>query len=239
MAMSKPASDPRPQAPQAPQVSGPFRQGDRVYRFLTAERIAHWAHALSFLVLLFTGLALVIRGVAAFLGGEVMGAFGLTHRIVAVVFTIVAVPTLIVGARKSAGDWVRGTFRFDKDDVRFLMGFPKDFFGLKVKLPDQGRFNAGEKINSILQILGWPTMVITGWMLVWKDALPRQLGVWTLTIHSFVAMLLGAAVLGHIYLASIHPHARPGFTGMTSGWVPGWWAKGHYKKWYDKLPEKQ
>ncbi|HYF94364.1 MAG TPA: cytochrome b/b6 domain-containing protein [Symbiobacteriaceae bacterium] len=219
-------------------AGGPYRQGERVFRFVAAERIAHWFHALSFLVLLLTGLALVIRGVAALLGAEVMLAFGLTHRAVAVVFTAVAVPVLMIGARKSAGEWVRGSFRFDKDDLRFLARFPRDFFGLKVNLPEQGRFNAGEKINSIFQILGWFAMVLTGWMLVWKDALPRDLARWALAVHSFSALFLGAVVLGHIYLASIHPHARPGFTGMTSGWVPAWWARGHYRKWYDKLPSK-
>ncbi|HYF77301.1 MAG TPA: cytochrome b/b6 domain-containing protein [Symbiobacteriaceae bacterium] len=218
--------------------SGPHIQGEKVFRFVLAERIAHWSHAISFLVLLFTGMALVVRGAAALLGTSVMQGFGLTHRIVAVVFTLVAVPALMLGARKSAGEWVRGSFRFDRDDLRFLAGFPKDFFGLKVTLPDQGRFNAGEKINSIFQILGWFVMVVTGWMLVWKDALPRGLARWTLATHSFTALFLGAVVLGHIYLASIHPHARPGFTGMTSGWVPAWWARGHYRKWFEKLPER-
>ncbi|MDF2627040.1 MAG: formate dehydrogenase gamma subunit [Symbiobacteriaceae bacterium] len=212
------------------------RQGERVFRFVLAERAAHWFHAISFLVLLATGLALVVRGAAAFLGGDVMRTFGLTHRIVAVIFTVVAVPVLMLGARKSTGEWVRSAFRFDRDDFRFLAGFPKDFFGVKVTLPDQGRFNAGEKINSIFQIIGWFVMVVTGWMLVWKDALPRDLARWTLATHSFTALFLGAVVLGHIYLASIHPHARPGFTGMTSGWVPAWWAQGHYRKWYNKLP---
>lgn len=219
-------------------MSNPRREGSRVYRFVTAERIAHWSHALSFLVLLITGLALVVRGVAAALGADVMQAFGLTHRIVAVVFTAVAVPVLMVGARKSTGEWVRSSFRFDKDDLQFLARFPRDFFGLKVTLPDQGRFNAGEKINSIFQILGWFVMIASGWMLVWKDALPRDLARWTLSIHSFTALFLGAVVLGHIYLAAVHPHARPGFTGMTSGWVPAAWAKGHYRKWFDKLPGK-
>lgn len=220
-------------------TTSPFRRDDKVYRFVLAERLAHWFHAISFLVLLVTGMALVVRGVASLLGGDVLQAFGLTHRMAGAIFTVVAVPVLWVGARKSAGEWVRSSFRFDRDDLTFLARFPRDFFGLKVNLPDQGRFNAGEKINSIMQIIGWPVMVISGWMLVWKDSLPNGLAKWTLVTHSFTAMLLGAAVLGHIYLASIHPHARPGFTGMTSGWVPAWWAKGHYKKWYDSLPERK
>jgi formate dehydrogenase subunit gamma len=204
-----------------------------VYRFSVAERIAHWNHALSFIVLFITGSALVFRGFAALLGRDGLLAAGLVHRVGAGFFTVLTIPVLVIGARRLAGEWVRTSFQFDQDDRRFLVLFARDFFGLKVKLPDQGRFNAGEKINSILQILGWPAMVITGWMLVWKDAFSPAVVQWVLAIHSFTAFLLGAAVIGHIYLASLHPHARPGFTGMTTGWVPAWWAKGHYRKWYD------
>lgn len=220
---------------QIPQPAArPARPG-MVYRFQVAERIAHWNHAISFIVLLLTGAALVFRGLAALLGHDGMILSGQIHRVVAVFFTALTIPILLIGSRRSAGEWVRGAFRFDRDDRRFLILFPRDFFGLKVKLPDQGRFNAGEKINSIMQILGWPIMVITGWMLVWKGSFSASIVQWLLAIHGTVALLLGAAVIGHIYLASLHPHAHPGFSGMVSGWVPEWWAKGHYRKWYDSL----
>lgn len=220
------------------QVSKPARsplRGERIYRFTLPERVAHWNHALSFLVLLVTGGALVVRGVAPLLGVDLLRGFALTHRIAAVLFTAVTVPVLWLGARQAAGHWVRSSFRLDRDDRQFLARFPRDFFGLPVTLPDQDRFNAGEKINSVLQILGWAIMVVTGWLLVWKDAIPRDLARAALAAHSFVALFLGAVVLGHIYLAAIHPHARPGLPGMISGWVPKWWAKSHYRKWYDRL----
>ena len=210
------------------------RQG-LVYRFNLAERIAHWNHALSFIVLFFTGFALVVRGITVLLDRDVLLMFGHIHRAAGALFTVVTIPVLLLGARKAAGEWVRSSFRFDKDDRGFLAKFYRDFFGLPVNLPPQGRFNAGEKINSIMQILGWPVMVITGWMLVFKDRLPQGVGQWTVTIHSGAALVLGCAVIGHIYLASIHPHSRPGLSGMLSGWVPAWWAKGHYRKWYDSL----
>jgi formate dehydrogenase subunit gamma len=208
-----------------------------VYRFNLAERIAHWNHALSFIVLLLTGAALVFRGLAALLGHDGLLVSGQIHRAAAVFFTVLTIPVLVIGARRPAGAWVRGAFRFDRDDLRFLALFPRDFFGLKVTLPDQGRFNAGEKINSIMQIVGWPVMVVTGWMLVFKGAFAPGLVQWVLAIHSVTAFVLGAAVIGHIYLASVHPHAHPGWTGMTSGWVPEWWARDHYRKWYDTLKQ--
>lgn len=228
MAITRPRPLPVPNA----------RQG-QVYRFNLAERIAHWNHAITFLILFFTGLALVIRGVATVLDRDVLLIFGQVHRGVAVLFTVVTIPVLMFGARKASGEWVRSSFRFDRDDRLFLLRFYRDFFGLPVQLPPQGRFNAGEKINSIMQILGWPVMVITGWMLVFKDRLPQGVAQFTVATHSVTALVLGCAVLGHIYLASIHPHSRPGISGMISGWVPSWWAKGHYRKWYDSLPDSR
>lgn len=215
----------------------PVSQQARTYRFNLAERIAHWNHALSFIILFITGIALVVRGIATVMDREVLISFGHVHRAAAVLFTAVTIPVLLLGARKAAGDWVRSSFRFDKDDRTFLLRFYRDFFGLPVQLPPQGRFNAGEKINSIMQILGWPVMVITGWMLVFKDRLPAGLGQATIAVHSVTALVLGCAVLGHIYLAAIHPHSRPGLSGMISGWVPSWWAKSHYRKWFDSLPK--
>lgn len=206
-----------------------------VYRFNLAERIAHWNHALTFLVLFFTGLALIWRGISTAIDRDLLVMFGQVHRVVGALFTVVTIPVLYFGARKAAGDWVRSSFRFDRDDRTFLLKFYRDFFGLPVELPPQGRFNAGEKINSIMQILGWPVMVVTGWLLVFKERLPQPVAQWTLPIHSITALLLGCAVIGHIYLAAIHPHSRPGLSGMVSGWVPDWWARGHYRKWYDSL----
>lgn len=211
------------------------REG-KVLRFNLGERLAHWNHAISFLLLLFTGLALVVRGVVG--SRELLVTFGQVHRVMAVPFTLLTIPILLALGRKSAGQWFRDSFRLDADDRRFLVGFAKEFFGLKADLPHQGKFNGGEKINSILQIIGWPVMAVTGWMMVFKTALPQGLMAWVIPIHSFTAMLLGCAVIGHIYLATLHPGSRAGLSGMFSGWVPAEWAKEHYRKWYEDLSRK-
>lgn len=217
----------------------PASREGQVLRFTLAERLAHWNHAVTFIVLFVTGAALVFRGVSGMANRETLMLFSQIHRFTAVLFTVVTIPLLFFGARKYAGEWVRSSFQFDKDDRTFLARFAKEFFGMKVELPHQGKFNAGEKINSILQILGWPLMVISGWMLVYKESLPQAVAQWTLPLHSFMAFALGAAVIGHIYLATFHPASRPGLSGMTTGWVPRWWAKSHYRKWYDAVSKEK
>ncbi|MFS8640055.1 MAG: cytochrome b/b6 domain-containing protein [Symbiobacteriaceae bacterium] len=210
----------------------------KVYRFGLASRLAHWNHALTFLALLFTGMGLVIRGAAGLVGPETLRLFGTVHRIAAIPFTVATIPILLLGARRATARWLREVFRFDRDDLRFFPAFVREFFGLTAESPPQGRFNAGEKVNSILQIIGWPTMVITGWMMVYKTSFPPALMQWVIAIHSGMAMLLGCAVLGHIYLAILMPGFREGLSGMLSGWVPEKWAREHYRKWYEEITGK-
>lgn len=206
-----------------------------VVRFTLWERVAHWNHAVTFLVLLVTGMVLVVRGAAGLLGAPALRALGQVHHWAAIPFTFVTVPVLWLGARKQTREWIRECFRFDRDDRLFLRRFAREFFGLGADLPPQGKFNAGEKVNSLMQILGWPVMVTTGWLLYFRDALPRDVGAWALAIHSTTAMVLGAAVIGHMYLALLHPHTRQGLSGMLSGRVPAAWAQDHHPKWYGRM----
>lgn len=204
-------------------------------RFTVGERLAHWNHALSFLALFVTGMALVMRGVAGALHPETLKAFTRVHRGAGLFFTFLTVPLLLLLASGPAGEWFRSVWRFDRDDRTFLARFPREFFGLHVEMPDQEKFNAGEKVNSLLQIVGWAVMVATGWLLWFKSGLPAAVAMWALPVHSFTAMLLGAVVMGHIYLAVVYWHTRPGLSGMFSGRVPARWARGHYRKWFDRI----
>lgn len=223
------------------QEQGGVRAGNpdgRVLRFSLGSRLAHWNHAITFLILLFTGMALVVRGFGGLLGTAGLRFFGQLHRWMAIPFTVLTIPILLIAARRATARWVREVFRFDRDDLRFFPGFLRELFGLKGDMPPQGKFNAGEKVNSILQILGWPVMVITGWMMVYKTHLPAPLMQWVIPVHSLTAMLLGCVVIGHIYLATLLPGFREGLSGMLSGWVPARWAKEHYRKWYDEIAGK-
>lgn len=205
----------------------------KVLRFGVASRLAHWSHALTFCVLFITGLGLVFRGVV---GVATLRTFGDIHLLMAWPFTFLAAVILVLGARKAAAAWLSSAVRFDADDRKFLKLFPQEFFGRHVQMPAQGKFNGGEKINSLLQVTGWLIMVVTGWLMVYKAELPEVFR-WALPIHSFTALVLGSVALGHIYMAVGLPGSRQALSGMFSGMVPRSWARGHHKKWADELKD--
>ena len=118
----------------------------RVERFNALARVTHWSHTVTFLLCLFTGLALFLRAdwLAAIFGGF-RGA-GLVHRIAAVVMTVTILTAMVVGI-KGVIAWIKDLLRFGLNDIGFLMKFPLEFLGFKVKIPPQTRFNGGEKLN--------------------------------------------------------------------------------------------
>lgn len=211
------------------------RATGEVVRFSLAERLAHWNHAITFLVLLMTGAALVVSGLPGLLGAGTVRLFGQIHRWAAWPFTFLTVPILVLGARPAVRRWLQECCTWDADDLRFLRLFPREFFGLHTELPPQGKFNAGEKINSLIQITGYVVMVVTGWMLIYRDALPKTLIMWAQPIHTLFAFFLGAAAIGHIYLAVGHPGSWAALSGIITGRVSSDFARAHHRKWYLSL----
>lgn len=97
----------------------------------------------------------------------------------------------------------------------------------KIKLPEQGKFNAAEKINFMKLMSTYPLYILTG-VLIWlTDAAFLS---WVL--HFFMAVIATPLIAGHLFMAMINPESRKGLHGMISGFVDRKWAKHHYGKWY-------
>lgn len=206
----------------------------RVERFNFLARITHWSHTVTFLLCLFTGLVLFLDGVdwlAAIFGGY-RGA-GLVHRIAAVVLTVTILTSMAVGF-KGVIAWIKDLFRFGMNDIGFLLVFPLEFLGFKVKIPPQTRFNGGEKMNSMVT----PTMVfllmISGWIIWWPSIWWPGLVRASYWIHD-LAMVFGTLmVCMHGYLGSFHPGSGESFWGMWKGTVRADWAQHHHAIWYEE-----
>ena len=54
-----------------------------------------------------------------------------------------------------------------------------------------------------------------------------------LTVHDLLTFLSVALLVGHLYLALIHPSTRHALRGMTTGEVDEDWAKKHHAKWVE------
>lgn len=207
----------------------------RVLRFNLAERTAHWILAVTFLLLFLTGAALVFRGLGGLLGQSGLRFTSRMHHLMGYVFTFGPAVVLLFGTPRTTREWLRSIFTWTKDDLAFLAGFPKEFFGLKPKLPKQGKFNAGEKVNSLLTLFGSALMVGTGWIMLYRDSFPKSVLAWAYPLHDAGALLLGSVILGHIYLALLHPGSRESINGMLHGTVSERFAREHHARWYEEI----
>lgn len=214
--------------------------GKMVKRFSKPVIFAHWLNAAAFLVLYLSALPLYTEWfdwMFPIFGGAA-GA-RLVHRIGAVFFVIPTVFILLADP-KSFFHWMKQITTWRKNDFLFFTKFVKEFFtGHAKDMPKQDFYNAGEKINSLLQILCAVLLIGSGVVIWFPDNFGSGLVQTMYPIHSFSAALAVAVVIGHVYLSVGHPNSRISMKGMTKGDVPIEYAKEHHENWYDELMEEE
>jgi len=191
-----------------------------VRRFSRTERILHWANALGFLLLLATGLILYLPSLAVLVGRRPLIQDIHFWSGVGWVTILVAIPLL--GDRRGIARLAREVDRFDRDDVRWL---------LRRSPAPQGRFNAGQKLNTALTAAFTLLFLVSG-LLLWfgeRDTRFRLAG--TVLLHDGVMYVALVLLVGHLYLAVIHPATRHALRGITLGTVREDWAARHHAKW--------
>jgi formate dehydrogenase subunit gamma len=206
----------------------------RVERFNWLARFSHWGHTVTFLICLFTGLVLFLDSVdwlAAILGGY--GGASLIHRISAVGMTIVIIIGVLLGF-KGIIAWVKDLLRFGKNDILFVMKFPLEFMGFKVKVDPQTRFNGGEKGNSIVTPTAVIFLVLSGYIMWFPAIFPAGLVRIAYPTHDICMILATFMVCMHGYLGSFHPGSGESFWGMWKGTVRADWAQHHHAIWYEE-----
>jgi len=194
--------------------------GERyVRRFSRTERAVHWVHASAFLVLLGSGLALYLPSLATEIGRRPLVKD--VHLFTALAWAIALLAVVALGDRRGLRATTRELDVFDADDRRWLLG----------RHVRQGRFNAGQKLNAALTAAFAVLLAVSG-VLLWLGE--RDTGFRldsTIVLHDVVAYLSVALLVGHLYLAVIHPSTRHALRGITVGTVREDWAREHHAKW--------
>jgi formate dehydrogenase subunit gamma len=189
-------------------------------RFTRTERTLHWANAAFFFFLLVTGLALYLPSLAVLVGRRPLVQS--VHFWSGVAWIGVLVAIVLAGDRKGIRRTARELDRFDGDDVRWL---------LARRPAPQGRFNAGQKINAALTGAFTILFAASG-VLLWlgeRDTSLRFAS--TVVLHDGLMYVSLVLLIGHLYLAVIHPATRHALRGMTVGTVSEEWAARHHTKW--------
>ncbi len=196
-----------------------------VNRFNAFERVLHWIVAVSFFVLLVSGLGLfspAFFNYFDFFGGPERGI--LFHKWAGIVFLISSVLLFL----SHSGQIIR----FDQDDRKWIAACGGYLSRKKKDIP-QGKFNAGQKLFGIFSFLATLVMGATGLMIWDPTALDRGLTQFSFMLHGLFFVLFMMGVIIHIYLGSI---GNPGtLEGMLWGQVRKVWAKKHHIKWYKEV----
>ena len=200
------------------------RSGTRVARFSGFERFAHWLTATSFVLLALTGLNVTFGKILLrpLIGPE---AFTTLSESAKYVHNFISFP-FVLGLILIAATWMRDNIprKVDIEWVKQGGGF------IKGQHPTAGRFNAGEKGVFWLALAAGAMVAISGYLLMFPFYGTNILGMQAAqVVHSIIAMLFIALIIGHIYIGTLGTEGA--FEAMGTGSVDLNWAKEHHALW--------
>jgi len=199
-----------------------------VRRFSGAEQALHWLLAVSFLTMLVTGLILYLPSLAEVAANRRL--WKSIHLGAALAFwlgTLLIVSSSTGGLRRTVGQ----IDKFDDDDRRWLKWQVRQM-GPK---PPQGRFNAGQKLNTAVIAGLMVVFTISGTLMYLQEVDARFRGTSAILVHDIAMYIAIPLVIGHLYMALLNPSTRHSLRGMVLGTVRRDWAREHHAKWEREL----
>ena len=192
----------------------------RVRRFSRTERALHWGNALGFFVLLASGLVLYLPSLAVVVGRRPLVKD--IHFWSGIGWVAMLALIVLLGDRRGLTRTARELDGFDRDDVRWLTGR---------RPAPQGRFNAGQKLNTALTAAFTVLFLVSG-LLLWLGERNTEFRfASTVLLHDGLMYVSLVLLVGHLYLAVLHPATRHALRGITLGTVDEEWAAKHHAKW--------
>jgi formate dehydrogenase subunit gamma len=191
-----------------------------VRRFSRTERLLHWANAIGFVVLLATGLILYLPSLAVLVGRRPL--IQDIHFWCGIGWVSTLAVIAVLGDRRGLARLAREVDRFDRDDFRWLLGR---------RPAPQGRLNAGQKVNTALTAAFTLLFLVSGLLLWFGERDTRFRFASTVLLHDGLMYAALVLLVGHLYLAVIHPATRHALRGITLGSVEEEWAARHHPKW--------
>ena len=204
----------------------------KILRWQKRERIAHWAVAISFVVLAVTGLSLLFGRALLIpvIGKSAFAAYAdwakEIHNYIGPLFAI-ALAVLIL-------QWMRDNIPTRRDWL-WIKKWGGMFGGGH---PDAGRMNGGEKIWFWIICTIGVAVAASGFALDFPNfGQTRAVMQISHLVHSGLSILWICVALGHIYLGTIGTEGT--LEGMTTGYVSEAWAKQHHNVWAETQPVAQ
>lgn len=229
---------------------------DLIPRHTLADRLIHWFNAACWLILFFTGMALLTdpaplgegysNAVRSMAGGA--GNLLCFHLILGAVWCVGFVLYILV-ERAGIPVFFQRISRFCREDVIWLLRKPFVMalgenrtrkLGINPELPDQDFYNMGQKLFGLVSVVGSLVLALTG-LVLGLSALgylpPAMSGLVQvcIAVHLVAAGLVFLGLMVHVYMAAVSPEEKPGLVSMFTGTVTGHYARSHHGLWVKEL----
>lgn len=211
-------------------------------RFSATERAFHWSVALPTLVLLLSGLFLRFDWLQALMLGYDRRVGLRLHLVAGVALLFSPLLVALLGNRRALAEAARTLLKMEREDRRFLRDLPRWLANDPDAGGEVGRFNGGQKLNTLVSGLALLVAAATGLFLWVSPPLPDAatgalpvLTAWLATLHEATTYILLPVVAGHLFMALVHPRTRESLRGILFGIVDADWARRHHPRWHREV----
>jgi formate dehydrogenase subunit gamma len=204
-----------------------MKKADLIERYEPSERINHWLVAITFVLLALSGLALFHP--AMFFLTNLFGGGPWTR----ILHPFIGVAMFVAFVGLTLRFWRHNLL--DKNDEQWLKQWQDVINNREDKLPEVGRYNAGQKVLFWVMVACLTVLLLTGFV-IWQPYFAPAFGITVVRIavllHAFTAFTLILGIIVHIYAAI---WVKGSVRAMTRGYVTRAWAKKHHAAWYRQL----
>ncbi|MGZ9713834.1 formate dehydrogenase subunit gamma [Glaciimonas sp. GNP009] len=202
-----------------------------ILRYTPNERSNHWITAITFVLLALSGLALFHP--AMFWLTELFGGGQWTR----ILHPFVGVVMFVSFAFLVLRFWHHNFF--EEGDVQWLKQIDDVLANREDKLPEIGRYNAGQKLlffTLVVCMLGLLASGIVIWRAYFAFYFPIPVIRAAALLHAVCAFVLIIGIIIHIYAGF---WIKGSMGAMVRGTVTYGWAKKHHPRWFKESVKKQ
>ncbi|MBL0157096.1 MAG: YeeE/YedE family protein [Bryobacterales bacterium] len=205
--------------------------------------LLHWFNAITWLMELTTGAALIVSPNYRFMPvwfvemiTEVFGSRGnlLRFHIAAGLLwvTVFAVYGIFGWRTYLHREVLEREVALDRDDLQWLRIRVLSILGRSNEpLPPQGVYNAGQKMFALMVYAMLPIIMVTGLIMAFHWGSAAVVG-WAVVVHFATVAVVVSGLMVHVYMGAVFPEEKPAFFSMLTGMVPELFAYKHHHKWW-------
>jgi formate dehydrogenase subunit gamma len=198
-----------------------------IVRYTAGDRTNHWIVAMAFVLAALSGLALfhpALFGLSGLFGG------GPWTRILHPFIGLVMLLAFVLLALR-----VGSENRMQQRDWRWLRQYRDVVNNREERLPEVGRYNAGQKLVFYAVVLCLAGLLLSG-LVIWRAYFSLYFPVAVVrlaaVVHAVSALVLICTIIVHIYAAI---WVKGSIEAMTRGRVTPGWAWKHHRVWFREI----